>query len=244
MLVEARTAPAPARRGRALPRRRSRSAMREPVGTSTWVGASASRRRAGPRAGARRSASARSSGPMSASPALPTRCGASQSSIVAASAVIREVGPFLALGAAQEHHPLAPLRQRLRPRQRVEPERGDAARERPRGLLGRRRRQRALGERERPEPPHGPGSQGPGGAVEARPPRPRRSAAPTTSSTSAARQRRGRQDTGRGGARRRSRRWRGNGSRASRSCASSTAPRPFAMRYSPGLPRALAMRSG
>ena len=64
-------------------------------------------------------------------PALPTRCGASQSSIVAASAVIGEVGPFLALGAAQEHHPLAPLRQRLRPGQRVEPERGDAARQAP-----------------------------------------------------------------------------------------------------------------
>ena len=141
--------------------------MREPVGTSRWVGASVSRRRRRAPGQERAQRLGELVRPDVGEPRLADEMRREPVLDGRGKRVIGEVGPLLALGAAQEHHPLAPLRQRLRPRQRVEPESGDAAGQRPRGLLGRRRRQRALGERDRPEPPHSACPQRPGGAIEA-----------------------------------------------------------------------------
>ena len=139
--------------------------------------------------------------------------------------------------------PVAPLRERLGPRQPLDAERQHAARQRRARSPRPRDGQRLLGERQRAEPPAAAGAQRSGGAVEGQSRRPSRSSAPATASMSARRQRRGEQDARRGGAAD-DLADRQIGSPASASCASSAAARPFAIRNSPRLPRAMAMRSG
>ena len=103
---------------RALRRRHSRSAMREPVGTSTWVGASASRRRfrgqgrraAGPRREVRRRCRrgpcGRGDAARASPPTVAPRASSERSGHSSPSARRRNIDP------------VAPLRQRLRPGQR------------------------------------------------------------------------------------------------------------------------------
>ena len=61
---------------------------------------------------------------------------------------IRQVGPFIAFGPAQEHDAIAPLPQRLRPWQPLDAEPGGALREQAGARIVRRHRQRLLGERD------------------------------------------------------------------------------------------------
>ena len=157
--------------------------------------------------------------------------------------LVGQVGPFLPLGPAQEPDPLAPLRQGLRPRPGFDAERRDPAGERPRGLLGRRNPERALGEDERTVAAHRAGAQRPGGPVEdqllplldPRRRRPRRRPRPRAGRPRGC----GTRPRGRS-----PRRPRGTARGRGASEASTAAARPFAITNSPSRPRARAMRSG
>ena len=81
--------------------------------------------------------------------------------------LVRQVRPRLALGAAQEHHPVATLLERFRPRQARDAKRKNAARQRQRSRLVLRDGERLLGEDERAEPATATRPQRCGGAVEA-----------------------------------------------------------------------------
>ncbi len=65
---------------------------------------------------------------------------------------IGQIGPLAAFGPAQKHHPIAPLQQRLAPRQPVEAERQNAVGEHLRGLRPRRDRDLLLDQRDGAEP--------------------------------------------------------------------------------------------
>ncbi len=79
---------------------------------------------------------------------------------------VRQVRPRLAFGAAQEHHPVAPLLERFGPRQARDPKRKNAARQRERCRLVLRDGERLLGEDERAEPAAAARAQRCGGAIE------------------------------------------------------------------------------
>ena len=156
--------------------------------------------------------------------------------------LVRQVRPRLALGAAQEHHPVPPLLERFRPRQAREAKRKDAARQRERGRLVLRDGERLLGKDERAEPAAAARPQRCGGAVEAQFIRglDRAPAILSMSSSVSAAAVRIRAEAARPAISPMAR----YGSPANGSCASSAAARPLAMRNSPRRPRAIAMRSG
>src|SRR3984957_810828 len=80
---------------------------------------------------------------------------------------VRQVRPGLALGAAQEHTPVAPLLERFCPRQACDPKRKDAAREDEPSRVVLWNGEGPLGEDECAEPAPATRPQGCGGAVEA-----------------------------------------------------------------------------
>ena len=237
-----RTVPAPAPRGPASPLpvidrdRASLSAPRNGSAPRHRAAASAFQGRS-----ARRAAS-RSSGPMSSRPDLPTRCGASQSVDGGREGLVGEVRPFVALGPAEEHHALAPLHEGLRPGKASRPSRREALRQaRPRPRVagtgrgrswrtsapsrrtararrarrrGRRQPRRSAGYRGRARPRSPAARSGRPPGCARRPLRPRSPRSPGTARAPAVRAAR----------ERRPGRWRAG--------------------IRPGLPRALAMRSG